>query len=100
MTVRFIKMVAGLFCMMFLWGCGMGGTYLHLTKTSEDLKLDVDDCNKAARDAMARGEIPSMRFDDYLLHIDMCILERHGWQKIEGHTVTQNSEIDGSIAKP
>lgn len=87
MTARFTKMGAGLVCMMCLYGCGMGGKYLHPTKTSEDLKLDVDDCNKAARDAMARGEIGSLKFDYYLLYIDNCLLERHGWQKIEGHDV-------------
>lgn len=87
MTARFTKMGAGFFCVMFLYGCGMGGKYLHPTKTSEDLKLDVNDCNNEARDAMACGEIPSLRFDDYLLHIDKCLFERHGWQKIEGHDV-------------
>ncbi len=78
------RFAVGLACLPLLAGCAMGGAYSHPFKTSEDGRRDLDECNKAAREVMDRGYIPSGSFADYPRYIDWCLLGKHGWRKVEG----------------
>ncbi len=76
-------LIVGLGYLMLVCGCaGIGGKYIHSSKTGTDIKPDLAECNTDTRKAMGRGDFPGKSLGAYLRQVDLCMFGR-GWNKVD-----------------